>query len=107
MACCSIQNARILLASNKQAPKGLGNDTDNVGRYFMEHLEVKSAELWLLKPNRFKLYAMDFGTTKARCELAITKPQQEKDKILNGTSSITPLLLAQKITPVIDVVELR
>ncbi|HEY2726980.1 MAG TPA: hypothetical protein VGI61_07390 [Parafilimonas sp.] len=36
LACCSIQNARLLLASNKQAPKGLGNDNDNVGRHFME-----------------------------------------------------------------------
>ena len=47
LACCSIQNARILLASNKQAPNGLGNSNDNVGRYFMEHLEIKSGELWL------------------------------------------------------------
>src|SRR4051812_33133024 len=39
IACCSIQNARLLLASNRQAPKGLGNDNDLVGRYFMEHLE--------------------------------------------------------------------
>ena len=42
MACCSIQNARVLLASNKQAPKGIGNDNDNVGRYFMEHLEINA-----------------------------------------------------------------
>ena len=32
-----IENARILLASNRQASKGVGNDNDNVGRYFMEH----------------------------------------------------------------------
>ena len=103
LACCSIQNARILLAANKQAPKGLGNGSDNVGRHFMEHLEIKSAELWLLKPNPLKLYGFDFGTTKARCELAITKQAQRENKTLNGTSSLTPLLIAQKITPVIDV----
>jgi choline dehydrogenase-like flavoprotein len=40
LACCSIQNARMLLASNKQAAKGLGNDNDLVGRNFMEHLEI-------------------------------------------------------------------
>ncbi len=103
VACCSIQNARILLASNKQAPKGLGNDNDNVGRYFMEHLEIKSGELWLTKPDPLKLYGLDYGKTKARCELAIIKEQQEKHKILNGTSSLTPLLVAKKMKPMIDV----
>jgi choline dehydrogenase-like flavoprotein len=103
LACCSIQNARILLASNKQSPKGLGNDNDNVGRYFMEHLEIKSAELYLTKPDQWKLYGLNFGTTKARCELAITKEQQEKYKILNGTSSLSPLLFARQMKPMIDI----
>ncbi len=103
LACCSIQNARILLASNQQASKGLGNDNDNVGRYFMEHLEIKSGELWLTKPDPLKLYSLNYGTTKARCELAITKDQQEKNKILNGTSSLTPLLVAKKMKPMIDI----
>ena len=42
LACCAIQNARLLLASNQQFPKGLGNENDLVGRFFMEHLEIKS-----------------------------------------------------------------
>src|SRR6185295_3100022 len=68
LACCSVQNARLLLASNKQAPKGLGNDNDNVGRYFMEHLEIKSAEMTLVKPNPLALYGLNFGVSKARAE---------------------------------------
>jgi choline dehydrogenase-like flavoprotein len=103
LACCSIQNARILLASNKQAQNGLGNDNDNVGRYFMEHLEIKSGELWLTNPNLMKLYSLDFGKTKARCELAISKDQQQKHRILNGTSSLTPLLLARSMKPMIAI----
>jgi choline dehydrogenase-like flavoprotein len=102
LACCSIQNARLLLAANKQAPKGLGNDQDQVGRYFMEHLEIKSGELWLTKPNPLKLYAFDFGVTKVRCELAIARAQQEKYRILNGTASLDPLIFARKVKPVID-----
>ena len=90
LACCSIQNARLMLAANSQAPKGLGNDNDNVGRYFMEHLEIKSANLYLAKPDPLKLYMLDFGITKARAELAITKEKQEEYKILNGTVSLTP-----------------
>ncbi|MBS1503093.1 MAG: GMC family oxidoreductase [Bacteroidetes bacterium] len=101
-ACCAIQNARLLLASNKQAPKGLGNDNDLVGRYFMEHIEIKSAELWLPDPDPLKLYAIDFGKTKWRAELAITAQTQEKHRILNGTASFTPLEIARKEPAFID-----
>jgi choline dehydrogenase-like flavoprotein len=37
LACGGIENARLLLASNDVAPRGLGNDRDVVGRYFMDH----------------------------------------------------------------------
>ncbi len=45
LACGAIQNTRLLLASNKQAKQGLGNNNDLVGRYFMEHLEIASGEI--------------------------------------------------------------
>jgi choline dehydrogenase-like flavoprotein len=102
MACCAIQNARLLLASNKQSSKGLGNGNDLVGRYFMEHLEIKSAELWLAKPELLKLYAIDYGKTKARAELAISEEKQREFKILNGTASFTPLDIARKQPAFID-----
>lgn len=103
LACCSIQNARLLLASDKQAKRGLGNDNDLVGRYFMEHLEIKSAELWLAKAAPLKLYAWEFGKTKARAELAISAEKQRELKILNGTASFTPLDVARKQPAFIDV----
>jgi choline dehydrogenase-like flavoprotein len=103
LACCSIQNARLLLASNKQAAKGLGNDNDLVGRNFMEHLEINSGELWLEKSNALKFYGMNFGVTKARCELAISEKKQIEHKILNGTISLTPLVLSKMMKPMIDV----
>lgn len=103
LCCCSIQNARLLLACNRQAPKGLGNDNDMVGRFFMEHLEIKTGELWFDKPAAMKLYGMEFGTTKARAELAITEKAQTDNKILNGTLSLTPLSVAQTMLPMIKV----
>jgi hypothetical protein len=54
--CCFLQT--------KQAAKGLGNDYDHVGRYFMEHLEIKTGSLWLADPADVKLYMMQFGVTK-------------------------------------------
>jgi choline dehydrogenase-like flavoprotein len=101
IACCSIQNARLLLASNKQAPKGLGNQNDNVGRYFMEHLEIKSAEMWLTKPDALKLYQWNWGV-KQRAELAISEDLQRKYRILNGTASLMPLEIAKSQKPMID-----
>ena len=103
VACCSVQNARILLASNKQAPKGLGNDNDNVGRYFMEHLEIKSAEMWFAEPDPLKLYSIEYGKTKWRAELAVTAKAQAQHKILNGTASFTPLEAARNQPAFIDI----
>jgi choline dehydrogenase-like flavoprotein len=92
MACCSIQNARLLLASNRQATAGLANAHDVVGRYFMEHLEMPGGALMLAKPEstRMKMYAMDFGVTKARGEIALTPQAQRAHKVLNGTLSLEP-----------------
>jgi len=95
LACGAIQNARLLLNSNKQVAKGLGNEYDLVGRYFMEHIEVKSSELWLDKKYPMDLYLLEPGKTKARAELAISSEIQEKYKILNGTASLRPLSLAR------------
>ena len=103
LACCSVQNARILLAANKQAKKGLGNDYDHVGRYFMEHLEIKTSSLWLADPADVNLYRMNFGVTKARAELAISEKMQAAYKILNGTSSLSPLEFAANQRAFIEV----
>ena len=40
LATGAIENARLLLVSNKTQYTGLGNQNDLVGRYFMEHLSV-------------------------------------------------------------------
>jgi choline dehydrogenase-like flavoprotein len=37
LCCGGIENARLLLASNKTVPAGLGNQHDLVGRYLMDH----------------------------------------------------------------------
>jgi choline dehydrogenase-like flavoprotein len=102
MACGAIQNARLLLASNSQASRGLGNDTDNVGRYFMEHIEHTSAELWLSKPFSTKLYSWSYGA-KASAELAITEKAQTENRILNGTVSLYPLAFARNLDSEMDV----
>ncbi len=100
LACNTIQNARLLLAACPQTPKGLGNDHDLVGRFFMEHLEVQSAWLHLPRPAPLKLYMFGgIGGTRMRCELAIHPEMQAKYRMLNGTCSFAPWELAKGMTP--------
>lgn len=42
LACGGIENSRLLLASNDVKPNGIGNEFDQVGRYFMEHPHIYS-----------------------------------------------------------------
>lgn len=90
LACCAIQTARLLLASNRQMAPGLGNAHDQVGRYFMEHLEMPSAQMVLVQPEPMKLYLWEMGLTQARGELALTQAAQQTHGLLNGTASLWP-----------------
>jgi choline dehydrogenase-like flavoprotein len=95
IACCSIQGTRLLLSSNSQAKQGLGNDHDLVGRYFMEHAEIQTAELWLKQKADLTLYS---GTPKQmRAELALKPEAQQKMGVLNGIMSLSPLESAREI----------
>jgi choline dehydrogenase-like flavoprotein len=95
LACAGIQNPRILLAANKQFAKGLGNNNDLVGRFFMEHAEFKSAELWLNQRSELNLYMN--VQPRVRAELAIAPKKQAEFKILNGMVSFTPLDYAKQM----------
>jgi choline dehydrogenase-like flavoprotein len=101
MACGTIQNTRLLLASNSQAPNGLGNDNDLVGRYFQEHIEAAGAELWMLRPFPTDLYSWH-QDLKIYSELAITEDVQTREKILNGTVSLAPLSFARHARPAME-----
>jgi choline dehydrogenase-like flavoprotein len=102
LACGAIQNARLLLASDERARGGLGNARDQVGRYFMEHLEISTGELWLAGPHPMRLYEWKDTDTLARSELGISEPVQRAQRILNGTVSLRALAVGRKLTPRMD-----
>src|SRR5678816_2753172 len=88
---CTIQNARLLLASNTRATSGLGNGHDLVGRHFMEHLEIPSGQLALAGtpiPST-ALYMAGFrSATRVQGELAANAAMQRKQRMLNATVSV-------------------
>jgi len=52
-----IENARMLLTFNEKYKNKLGNEYDNVGRYFMEHPTVRAAHFLPLQENKLdKIY---------------------------------------------------
>jgi hypothetical protein len=40
-----IENARLLLLSNRTHPAGVGSQNDLVGRFFMDHIGINSGRL--------------------------------------------------------------
>jgi choline dehydrogenase-like flavoprotein len=63
MAAGGIENARLLLASTADGARGLGNDRDLVGRFFMDHL---SLETGLIVPAAQDLSMFDLYELPAR-----------------------------------------
>ena len=92
LAASTIQNARLLLASNGRVSAGLGNANDLVGRFFMEHLEMPSGVFVGLgdRAPDTAMYAFEWGRTKARGELALTDAVQQRRRVLNATVSLYP-----------------
>ncbi len=94
LACGGIENARLLLASNKQRPQGLGNAHDLVGRYFTDHPRltlgnVKLAPQW----RRNKLYDVKFhymnravaaGGTYVSAQFGLSREVQQQEGLLNS-----------------------
>ena len=87
LACGAIENARLLLAANDVHPRGLGNEHDQVGRYFMEHPHGRLGTvqtphaflLWSLYRKRFPRSGVPFAPA-----LVGSEAMQERLGILNS-----------------------
>jgi len=74
IACGAIENARLLLMSNRQRSLGIGNHSDLVGRFFQEHLWYPSG---YIVPNiryptlKYYLQEWPYGKIGVRAHLAV------------------------------------
>jgi len=86
LACGGIENARLLLASNKVDWRGIGNTHDLVGRYFMEHLRARHVLTLDRDPyviqRIYNLYRA--GDKTYMLGLSLTAGAQRAERVLNG-----------------------
>ena len=94
LAAGGIENARILLLSNGRQPAGIGNQHDNVGRWYMGHPRVHAGVLELARPEIYEqlaLYDLRLGEHGHRQgRVALTDEVMASEAILHGVTSLEP-----------------
>jgi len=93
LAMGGLENARVLLLSNKIQKAGLGNQNDSVGRFFMDHPHVVSGVFLPSTPNLpFALYSPHkVNKTQVWGTLTLAEEVLRDEKLLNFTTFLQPL----------------
>jgi choline dehydrogenase-like flavoprotein len=102
LATGGIENARLLLASNRKHQRGLGNENDLIGRFFMEHLAVPSGRVIFHRVNAIgRSYNSLYNYNKRKfaahgvpvaTHFRISDRDQEHHRILNSRIYIRSIL---------------
>ena len=90
LACGGIENARLLLMSDSVENNGIGNQFDQVGRYFMEHPHGRLAHIETKDPAAFwALYRKRFSAVDVPVAPALVLPPslQRELGILNSAAT--------------------
>jgi len=91
LACGGIENAKLLLQSDSRNPNGIGNEHDQVGRYFMEHPKGIFGEIINMKKSDLRPY--EYCNEKSMMMiggLCLSREIQEKNRILNSHVRLVP-----------------
>lgn len=90
LASGGMENVRLLLLSNRVRPEGLGNESGLVGRYFMQHLEGRVANMLANDPQTLAGYFDRYEVRDAlvRSELALSDLAQAQAGILSSGFTI-------------------
>lgn len=81
LCCGAIENARLLLASRSISANGVGNDHDQVGRYFQDHIFARVGQLL---PQNHRQFTQTFDPflragTLHSCKLAMMPDAQQRN----------------------------
>jgi len=91
LASGGIENARLLLTSRDVAAKGLGNQHDLVGRYFMEHPHTKRTLFVRKRPFACALYGETFHGRGIMARLSFSEEFQRRERLLGYSANIHPV----------------
>jgi choline dehydrogenase-like flavoprotein len=86
VAAGALESARLLLASNDVQPAGLGNQTDQVGRYFMMHPHVDIGRVVDMDKQLLKLFdSYRHGGVDVIAAIRPNPATQREQRILNAS----------------------
>lgn len=105
LACGGIENPRLLLASNRIQPAGVGNSNDLVGRYFADHPRIALGNV-RLRPQwqRNKLYDLKFHYlnkavsahgTYVSSQFSLSPGVQKREGLLNAQMWFSSILAGE------------
>lgn len=86
LACGAVENARLLLLSDRRQRGGLGNGHDLVGRFFTDHRLLASSRLALGNPDQ-AVRAYDFAR-RTYGVLILPAAVQQREELLNLTVAL-------------------
>ncbi len=96
LAAGAIENARLLLLSNDVVARGLGNQHDLVGRYFLDHPHTKRTVHLRDRASALGLYGTSFRDRGIGAGIALPAAVQERERLLNYRASIYPVYAGQE-----------
>ncbi|WP_245836832.1 FAD-dependent oxidoreductase [Sphingopyxis indica] len=102
IACGAIENIRLLMSSSDVMPNGIGNDYDQLGRFFMEHPNGRIGKVEIAQP--FRLWSthqkrfMKMGPPLAPV-LRLADTLQEAEETLNSIATFKLQRPPQKGVP--------
>jgi choline dehydrogenase-like flavoprotein len=91
LACGGLENARILLASDKQVPCGIGNQHGVLGRYYMDHPRAVFGRITLTRKIKLDhMLGMPIAGGKVQLGIALSDKIQADEGLLNNYLSVEP-----------------
>lgn len=85
LACGGLETTRLLLASNRHHPEGIGNHSGHLGRWYMAHVESRIAQVHFTTPPRETIYGheRDRDGVYVRRRLTFSHELLEREQLPN------------------------
>jgi choline dehydrogenase-like flavoprotein len=91
LACGGLENTRILMASDKQMPQGIGNHNGLLGRYYMDHPRAVFGRIKLTRKIKLDhMLGMPVRGGKMQLGIALSDRIQAGEGLLNNYLSLEP-----------------